>query len=42
MGNYFTTMFEVTRQERLLLKSLSLWDPINLKQSKLTDHETEY
>ena len=35
----FATMFEDVRHERSLKLLLSLTDPDNLKQCKITDHE---
>ena len=39
MEAYCATMFENVRHERSLVLLLSLADPDNLKQSKITDNE---
>ena len=41
MEQYFATIFEYVRHERILILLLSLVEPSILKQSKFTDHEIE-
>ena len=41
MEVYFATMFEDVRHERTLILLLSLTDPDILRQSKLTEYETD-
>ena len=41
MEQYFNMIFEDIRHERSLILSLSIIEPDILKQSKLTDHETD-
>ena len=41
MEQYFNTIFEDVRHERILILLLSLVEPSILQQSKFTDHEIE-
>ena len=40
-GANFAVMFEYVGHERSLILLLSLTDPVILRQSKFTDHETD-
>ena len=41
MEQYFISIFEDIRYERVLILSLSLVEPDTLKQRKFTDHEID-